>query len=92
MIYSDALSECTETQWLRKTAENCAGSDTVELFISCNQDMVNENKDSAYPLLNKVPVIGTTADYFPSAMGRTAKETLRKWEDYDRTGNVHMEI
>lgn len=74
MIYSDALSECTETQWLRKTAENCAGSDTVELFISCNQDMVNENKDSAYPLLNKVPVIGTTADYFPSAMGRTAKK------------------
>lgn len=74
MIYSDALSECTETQWLRKTAENCAGSDTVELFISCNQDMVNENKDSAYPLLNKVPVIGTTADYFPSAMGCTAKE------------------
>ena len=78
MIYSDALSECTETQWLRKTAENCAGSDTVELFISCNQDMVNENKDSAYPLLNKVPVIGTTADYFPSAMGCTA--------------NVRMEI
>ena len=74
MIYSDALSECTETQWLRKTAENCAGSDTVELFISCNQDMVNENKDSAYPLLNKVPVIGTTADYFPSAMGCTAKK------------------
>lgn len=74
MIYSDALSECTETQWLRKTAENCAGSDTVELFISCNQDMVNENKDSAYPLLNKVPVIGTTADYFPSAMGHTAKK------------------
>ena len=74
MIYSDALSECTETQWLRKTAESCAGSDTVELFISCNQDMVNENKDSAYPLLNKVPVIGTTADYFPSAMGRTAKK------------------
>lgn len=74
MIYSDALSECTETQWLRKTAENCAGSDTVELFISCNQDMVNENKDSAYPLLNKVPVIGTTADYFPSAMGRIAKK------------------
>lgn len=74
MIYSDALSECMETQWLRKTAENCAGSDTVELFISCNQDMVNENKDSAYPLLNKVPVIGTTADYFPSAMGRTAKK------------------
>lgn len=74
MIYSDALSECTETQWLRKTAKNCAGSDTVELFISCNQDMVNENKDSAYPLLNKVPVIGTTADYFPSAMGRTAKK------------------
>lgn len=74
MIYSDALSECAETQWLRKTAENCAGSDTVELFISCNQDMVNENKDSAYPLLNKVPVIGTTADYFPSAMGRTAKK------------------
>ena len=74
MIYSDALSECTETQWLRKTAENCAGSDTVELFISCNQDMVNENKDSAYPLLNKVPVIGTTADYFQSAMGRTAKK------------------
>ena len=74
MIYSDALSECTETQWLRKTAENCAGSDTVDLFISCNQDMVNENKDSAYPLLNKVPVIGTTADYFPSAMGRTAKK------------------
>ena len=74
MIYSDALSECTETQWLRKTAENCAGSDTVELFISCNQDMVNENKDSAYPLLNRVPVIGTTADYFPSAMGRTAKK------------------
>ena len=32
------------------------------------------NKDSAYPLLNKVPVIGTTADYFPSAMGRTAKK------------------
>lgn len=74
MIYSDALSECTETQWLRKTAESCAGSDTVELFISCNQDMVNENKDSAYPLLNKVPVIGTTADYFPSAMGHTAKK------------------
>ena len=74
MIYSEALSECTETQWLRKTAENCAGSDTVELFISCNQDMVNENKDSAYPLLNKVPVIGTTADYFPSAMGHTAKK------------------
>ena len=74
MIYSDALSECTETQWLRKTAENCAGSDTVELFISCNQDMVNENKNSAYPLLNKVPVIGTTADYFPSAMGHTAKK------------------
>lgn len=74
MIYSDVLSECTETQWLRKTAENCAGSDTVELFISCNQDMVNENKDSAYPLLNKVPVIGTTADYFPSAMGHTAKK------------------
>lgn len=74
LALTDALSECTETQWLRKTAENCAGSDTVELFISCNQDMVNENKDSAYPLLNKVPVIGTTADYFPSAMGHTAKK------------------
>ena len=58
----------------RKTAENGAGSDPVELFIACTQDMVNENKDSAYPLLNKVPVIGTTADYFPSAMGRTAKK------------------
>ncbi len=33
MIYSDAPSECTETQWLSENSGKLCRKDTVELFI-----------------------------------------------------------
>lgn len=77
LVYSDTLTESPETEWLRQ-AVKLYENGNVELFASCNQDMVD--KKSAYPLLNEIPVIGTTGVYYPSAMGRVAKALYKKGE------------
>lgn len=76
-----------DTRRLRTYIES-DGHDDMDVFISCNRYLTNDNKDTAYPMLNKIPVIGTHDEYHLSGAGIAAQKLYdnkrsrsnRQWE------------
>lgn len=73
LIYSDSCGDSEDTRRLRTYIES-DGHDDMDVFISCNRYLTNDNKDTAYPMLNKIPVIGTHDEYHLSGAGIAAQK------------------
>jgi len=73
LIYSDSCGDSEDTRRLRTYIES-DGHDDMDVFISCNRYLTNDNKDTAYPMLNNIPVIGTHDEYHLSGAGIAAQK------------------
>ena len=77
MFYSDACEESKDTERLGKFVD-FYDSAVYQLYIGCDMDKVDQNKEIAYPMLNHVPVIGTVSKLHLSGAGKTARSLYRK--------------
>lgn len=73
LVYSDSCGDSLDTGWLQKYVASKDHAD-IDLYLSCNRYLTNENKDTAYPMLNNIPVIGTHAEYHLSGAGIAAQK------------------
>lgn len=73
LVYSDSCGDSLDTGWLQKYVASKDHAD-IDLYLSCNRYLTNENKDTAYPMLNKIPVIGTHDEYHLSGAGIAAQK------------------
>ena len=77
MFYSDACGESKDTERLDKVVE-CYYPAVYQLYIGCDMDKVGQNKEIAYPMLNRVPVIGTVSKLHLSGAGKAARSLYKK--------------
>ena len=77
MFYSDACGESKDTERLDKVVE-CYYPAVYQLYIGCDMDKVDQNKEIAYPMLNRVPVIGTVSKLHLSGAGKAARSLYKK--------------
>lgn len=73
LVYSDSCGDSLDTRWLQKYVASKDHAD-IDLYLSCNRYLTNENKDMAYPMLNNIPVIGTHEEYHLSGAGIAAQK------------------
>lgn len=73
LVYSDSCGDSLDTGWLQKYVASKDHAD-IDLYLSCNRYLTNENKDTAYPMLNNIPVIGTHDEYHLSGAGIAAQK------------------
>lgn len=73
LIYSDSCGDSEDTRRLRTYAAS-DWHDDMDVYISCNRYLTNDNKDTAYPMLNDIPVIGTNDEYHLSGAGIAAQK------------------
>lgn len=69
LIYDERCQPGSMTDMLNELV-NRYSSRKYNLFVACEKNQVNENKDSAYPMLFNVPTLGTdTSNLFLSSLG-----------------------
>lgn len=69
LIYSEAF-EPEEPTWLLSQFVRFCDTSKYEIYLSCDRETVNAEKSGAYPLMHKIPVIGTESTRHLSAMGK----------------------
>jgi CDP-glycerol glycerophosphotransferase (TagB/SpsB family) len=77
LIFSDTCSDNLATSVLDEYVGYLCG-DTRNIFVACDMDKVNDNKDSAYPMLFNVPVIGCCNDMRFTAIGKSLVKLYNK--------------
>lgn len=71
LIYSHECADTKDTSRLRNLVETYDPA-MVQLYIGCEMGRVDEHKESAYPMLFDIPVIGTNENPHLSAAGKAA--------------------
>ena len=73
MIYSHECADTKDTSRLKRLVETYDPA-RKQLYIGCEMSRVDDHKQSAYPMLFGIPVIGTNENRHLSAAGKTALE------------------
>lgn len=69
LVYSDSCEEGKPTRMLEELTRVLTNTN-LQIYVGCEMAKVDENKQSAYPMLSNVPVIGTRQDPHLSAKGK----------------------
>lgn len=77
LVYSESLKNGVDTKRLEEYTK-LYDTTTQQVTIGCEMLQVDENKDSAYPMLSEVPVIGTIQEIHFSQMGKQALELYQR--------------
>lgn len=77
LIYSDECAATRETDRLKELVK-IYDKALLQLYIGCEMGRVDANKNSAYPMLSEVPVIGTNQNPHLSAAGKAALMMYKK--------------
>lgn len=73
VIYSDAFAKGVPTDALKQFAD-AYDAEKNDLYFCCEQDLTNENKKIAYPMLAGHAVIGCGSDLHLSSMAKAVKK------------------
>lgn len=77
LFFSDECGDSKDTKRLEKLIDLNDGA-MYQLYVGCNMDNVDQHKDTAYPMLNHVPVIGTVSKLHLSSAGKVARTLYKK--------------
>lgn len=77
LLYSDECASTRDTLRLKDFVK-IYDKALMQLYIGCEMSKVDEHKDSAYPMFNDVPVIGTSQNLHLSAAGKAARTMYKK--------------
>jgi hypothetical protein len=77
LFYDESCGSRQATAMLNEFVTECA-IDGDGYYVGCDRDLVNENKDTAYPLLYNTAVIGTRTDPHFGRVSKGAMELYRQ--------------
>lgn len=82
LIYSDACGQTDATKTLQSALLNKAQKykklQNKHIYIGCDAEKVDLNRDSAYPMLSRVPVLGLKQEVHFSALGKSVLRHYKK--------------
>lgn len=73
LVFSRSMQTGYETEFLHSYTQ-WYDRETREIYLSCDKEQTDHNRDAAYPMLRENPVIGIFNNSQPTTLGRSVKE------------------